>query len=296
MKEFFSFFVFALLACDLYAADFYVALSSVRSRCAGISDALSYIKRMAGINTAITGVGTAAATGATIVGIAKVSVDKDLHEILKQVDNAENMTINPSHDAVMSVYDKNIEKYGSIENAQKTLSQKSKSLGHWRTGLLAGGTATNVAGAIIASNNKIDNDLQTRIEDCIKSVDELKNAVGQARLDGVDTNAANNIINACGQWKYADTSVVNTRAKGAMVSSIVGASTGAVGTITSAVANTDATRNGDVQKEKNLNTAANVLAGGTAVASGVATVFNATQIAAVKKIVKIADDCEDALK
>ena len=50
------------------------------------------------------------------------------------------------------------------------------------------------------------------------------------------------------------------------------------------------------QKEKNLNTASNILAGGTAVASGVAAVFNATQISAIKKIAKIAEDCEKVLK
>lgn len=292
----FSFVGVFFVVCNSYAGDFDIAIDNVKNKCSGISAAMSELKKKAGINTAITGVGTAAATGATIVGIAKVSVDKDLHEILKQVDKADNTTINPSRDAVMSVYDKHIKEYGDIQIAQNALNSKSKSLGHWRTGLLAGGTATNVAGAIIASNNKVDNDLQTRIDECIKSVEDLDNAIGQARIDGIDITKARKIVNECGQWKYVDLSVVNNRAQGAMISSVVGATTGTVGTITSAVANSDSVRNGDFQKEKNLNAAANVLAGGTAVASGVATVFNATQISAVKKVVKIADDCESALK
>ena len=49
------------------------------------------------------------------------------------------------------------------------------------------------------------------------------------------------------------------------------------------------------QKEKNLNTAANVMAGGATVASGVATIFNATQIGAIKRAVNIAAECEEAL-
>ena len=45
-------------------------------------------------------------------------------------------------------------------------------------------------------------------------------------------------------------------------------------------------------KEKNLNTAANVLAGGTTAASLSATIFNATQISAIKRAATVADECE----
>ena len=66
------------------------------------------------------------------------------------------------------------------------------------------------------------------------------------------------------------------------------------------MANTDSTRNDNSEsgktKEKNLNMASNILAGGTTVASGVATVFNATQIGAIKRAVTVADKCEEALK
>ena len=66
--------------------------------------------------------------------------------------------------------------------------------------------------------------------------------------------------------------------------------------MTSASANSQSVRDGDVAREKNLNTAANVLAGGTTVASGVATVFNATQINAIKRATTVAEACERALK
>ena len=42
--------------------------------------------------------------------------------------------------------------------------------------------------------------------------------------------------------------------------------------------------------------ASNALAGGAAAASGVATVFNAVQIKAIKKAAMAADKCEEALK
>ena len=93
---------------------------------------------------------------------------------------------------------------------------------------------------------------------------------------------------------------INKRAKGAMISSVVGATTGLAGTVTSAMANTDKIRDDNTdsgkQKEKNLNTAANVLSGATTVASGVATVFNATQISAIKKVVAVAEKCTGVLK
>jgi len=294
-----GYFVFILLsglAVNAYANDFDIAINNTISKCSDISAELSDLKRMAGINTAITGVGTAAATGATIVGIVKSSVDKELREILARVDEgAKNPPTNPTADEALNVYDKHITSTNSQSDSD-TLSKKSKALGHWRTGLMGGATVTNVAGAVIAGNNRVNGDLQSRIDECIKSVDSLKSAIAQARIDNVDTSRATKIATACGEWKYADLSIINNRARGAMISSIVGATTGAVGTITSASANSDGIRAGDEQTEKNLNTTSNVLAGGTAVASGVATIFNATQIAAVKKIVKIADECEGALK
>ena len=85
-----------------------------------------------------------------------------------------------------------------------------------------------------------------------------------------------------------------------MISSTVGAATGLAGTVTSAMANTDKTRKDNTesgkQKEKNLNTAANVLAGATTAASATATVFNATQISAIKKVAAVAEKCTGVLK
>ena len=292
----YGFFIFlSLFVSNAYCDELDAAISNVRQNCTGISDRLSDLKKMAGINTAVTGVGTAAATGATIVGIVKTSTDKDLEMILSRVDN-KNGSKNPSAGEVMSVYDKYIDKYGDIGVATDTLQNKSKTLGNWRTGLIAGGTATNVVGAVIAGNNRVDTDLQTQISNCTQSVDLLKNIAMPARFDGIDTGVADKIITECGQYKNADLSVINNRARGALISSVIGAATGVAGTLTSGMANTDNVRNGNDGKEKNLNTAANVLAGGTAVASGAATVFNATQISAIKKIVNIADNCEKVLQ
>ena len=153
---------------------------------------------------------------------------------------------------------------------------------------------------VIAADNKVDKDLQTRIDECKDAVKNLKDAVVKAKVEGTDVVVAQRIVEACREYDYVDVSPINKRAKGAMISSAVGATTGVVGTITSAAANTNKIRNDNTeagkQKEKNLNTASNVLAGTTTVASAAATVFSATQIAAIKKVAKVAEQCEGVLK
>jgi len=286
------------------------ALRATYVACVGIDDELADLKKMAGINTAVTAVGTASGVGATAVGIVKASKDADaneLEELIAELRKLSGEAAEPtaaeqqqflqefedSYDAAV----KNIEQY---QEQLDKLNKQSKRLGNWRTGLVAGATATNVAGAIIAGNNKVDKDLQAQIDDCRAAVNQLRQSMMQARINGEDVSEANEIIAACGEYDYVDVSKINNRAKGAMISSIVGATTGAAGTVTSTMANTDRTRNDNTesghQKEKNLNTAANVLSGATTVASATATVFNATQISAIKKVATVAEKCTGVLK
>lgn len=292
---------------DILALD--DALRATYSACVGIDESLSDLKKMAGINTAVTGVGTAVNTGATVVGIVKANKDKDVEiklEKLREIEqqNPGVMSSDDEWNAFSTAMDiqkesakQEIERYhAEIEK----LNKQSKALGNWRTGLLAGGAATNVAGAIIAGTNKVDADLQTQIDNCKASVKNLRDSIMQARMNGTDVTEANSIVAACGEYDYVDISPINKRGTGAMWSSIVGATTGAAGTVTSAIANTDATRNDNSvtgkQKEKNINTASNVLAGASTVASATATVFNATQISAIKKVANVAEKCTGVLK
>lgn len=311
VTKFICFFIASFLAITAHADILPLedALRATYTACVGIDDELADLKKMAGINTAVTAVGTATGTGATVVGLVKASKDKEVEVKLEKLREIEQR--NPDLDSSDDEWDSfSANMQSHLEEAKKEIEQyqaeiekltkQSKSLGNWRTGLMAGSTATNVAGAIIAGNNKVDADLQTQIDSCKKAVDELQRSMMQARFDGVDTSEAQGIVNACKEYNYVDISKINTRAKGAMVSSIVGATTGLAGTVTSAVANTDKTRNDNTdagkQKEKNLNTASNVLAGTTAVASATATVFNATQISAIKKVAAVAEKCTEVLK
>ena len=285
------------------------ALRATYTACVGIDDELADLKTMAGINTAITSVGTATGVGATVTGLVKADKDKQIEIKLEKLREIEQK--NPDLQSTDAEWDNfesglttelanaktEVEKYqAEIEK----LNQQSKKLGNWRTGLIAGATATNAAGAIIAGTNRVDDDLQTQINNCISSVTTLRNSMMQARINGEDVSEAETIASACGEYEYVDVSKINNRGRGAMISSTVGAATGLAGTITSATANSNKIRGaqGDAaqQKEKNLNTASNVLAGATTVASATATVFNATQISAIKKVAAVAEKCTGVLK
>ena len=268
---------------------------------------------MAGINTAITGVGTGLGAGATIVGLVKASTDKEMDEIdvklskLRELEST-NRTKTPTEQEAeqfqqefQSSYASSIQEIDRLTKEREELNSKSKSLGNWRTGLLAGNTVTNVAGAIIAGTNRTDGNLQNQIDNCKNAIGELRRAKAQASIDGIDVGEASMIISACEGFEMVDISKINERAKGAMVSSVVGATTGIAGVITSGMANSDSVRdqgeNGTrTDKEKNLNATSNVLAGASTVASATATVFNAMQIKAIKDVANVAAKCTEVLK
>ena len=291
--------------------DLNTALQNAYNSCVGIDEALSEMKKLAGINTAITAVGSGLGVGASVTGFVKAAKDKkiaNLEEELKRIKEIEATKTDfkaPNKFEVLGaadVYFSNNKDESRAEEYQtqiEKLTKQSKNLGNWRTGLLAGNTVTNIAGAIIAGKND-GKDVQGLIDECRASMDVLNNSMLQAKMDGQDITEASNIKSACAAWDTVDVSKISIRAKGAQISSIVGAGMGAAGTITSGMANSDKIRDDDTvagkQKEKNLNTAANVLSVGATAATVSATVFNATQISAIKKAANAAQQCEKALR
>ena len=278
-------------------ADLTAAIENVRTACGNISAELSDMKKMAGITTAVTGVGTVAGGVALGTGIAKAGVDKEI-EAMEKLPLLTIANENEFEVAVLN-YAKSINH--SVNTAIGHAEKKSKQLGNVRTGTLATSTVANIAGAIMSGTNRVKGDLKQQIDECLASVKTLSNIRMQARISKTATDAdlarAENIIRACDAWTTVDVSSINKRSTGATVSSGIGAGLGLAGTITSASANSDGVRNGDdTQREKNLNTAANVLAGGTTAASLSATIFNATQISAIKRAATVADECEGALR
>lgn len=286
------------------------AIENVRTACGNISAELTDMKKMAGIATAVTGVGTVAGGVALGTGLAKTNVDKeiaDLEQQLAKLDatrNLEPITISATNlQNELNQYQTSIQTLSKseLQKQKSEAEQKSKNLGNIRTGTLATATATNIAGAIMSGTNRVKGDLKSQIDECLASVKTLSNVRMQARISNTATESdlarAENIIRACDAWTTVDVSSIDNRSTGATVSSGIGAGLGLAGTITSASANSDDVRKGDdAQREKNLNTAANVLAGGTTAAGLSATIFNATQISAIKRAATVADECEGALK
>lgn len=298
-----------------HASELSDAITDVRNACVGISDEMSDMKQLAGINTAITGAGTVAAGVALGTGIAKAKVDKkadELEELIAELDASGAKEIKTKEELYGVLADlftetgthEGFELASSLRKKQQELTDKSKRLGNWRTGTMAGAAATNIAGAIVAGTNHVKGDLQMQIKDCITATKTLANVFMQARING-DTDIteqaqAEKIISSCSEWETVDLSKIDNRARGATISSTIGATTGVAGTIASAKANSDKIREDNSiegkEKEKKLNTASNIFAGTTTVASGTAMVFNATQIGAIKRAVSVADACEGALK
>ena len=283
-----------------------VAIQNAKNSCSGISDSMSDLKRRAGISTAVAGVGTLSAGVGLGVGVAKSAKDKEFDEkigksatrvygggaVVEYGEITDDM-VNAAFDRL----EKEVKEYEKIDS-------ESKTLGNVRTGTLAGTAVLDTAGTIIAAKNKVGDDLQTKIDNCVKSIKNLQNERMRAQTENtatdIELSTANKIITNCRDWEFIDLSPINKRATGAVVSGGTGAALSVIGAITSASANSDSVRsdNSDAgkQKEKNLNVASNVLAGGATAASGVATVFNATQISAIKKAAEMSDKCEGALK
>ena len=292
--------------------DLTAAIENVRTTCGNISAELSDMKKMAGITTAVTGVGTVTSGVALGTGLAKANVDKEIEELESQIaelkksrsgvpveklEIANQNEFNQSLDDFVRTYSAELQqKAAELSAAEK----KSKTLGNVRTGTLATSTVANITSAVMSGTNKVKGDLKQQIDECLMSVKTLSNVRMQARIDGsandTELARAENIIRACDAWSTVDITSINNRSKGATVSSGIGAGLGLAGTITSASTNSKDVRDGDSDKEKNLNTAANVLAGGTTATSLSATIFNATQINAIKRAATVADECEGALR
>lgn len=295
-------------------SDLVNAIEQVRLSCNGISQDLTEMKKIAGISTAVTGVGAVSGGVALGTGIAKTGVDKEADEIeaelkklqelatqqdvfaLKPINIDWSLVTNDGGDVSEIITDK--------ETQLEQLTDKSKKLGNVRTGTLATSAVTNIVGAVMSGTNTVKGDLQSKIDVCLTSVKNLSNVRIQAQLSetatDIDVMRAEKIINACNKWGTVDVVNIDKKASGATISGGVGAGLGVAGTVTSAIANTDSVRSDSsvagIEKEKKLNTIANVLAGGTTIASVTATVFNATQISAIKRAVVIADECEEALQ
>ncbi len=314
MKKLFNIYVFCIpvlvgtAPCAATPLEPMVAIENARINCDRISQSFKSMKTMAQVNTAVTAVGTAAGVGATAVGIAKAGVDKQIEKLINDVkqrearSNNSGMTIDQGQDFIEGTMALVRGMSKSTTQEQNQLEQKSKSLGNWRTGLMAGNTATSIAGTIIAANNRTDQDLRTQLTRCVASIKDLQDSKMQAQINSADVatlQKMEGIISACRNYELLNVDKIDSLAKSAATTSGIGIAVGASGTIVSATANSDKIRSDDTDagmaKEKNLNTASNILAAGATITSGVATIFNAQQISTLNQAYQIATQCSEAL-
>ena len=289
-------------------AELTAALADARSSCAGISDSIKKLQVMAGINTAVTGIGTVAAGGALFAGIKKAQTDKVRSELGKMLAEFARNPEEMSDVQFLILLDKMAEKI-SQDKLKECLAEaeaESKRLGYWRTGLMAGNTATHIGGAIISHKNKNDGgEIKDMIAGCVDSAQKLHNASMQAVFDGVNAGLvaeAREIADKCGGWNMKDATSIPKWQDVAKWTSIVGIGVGAAGTTTSIIANTEKVREAGRQTpegkkaEEGWNLASNILAGTATAASGVATGFNIATLAKIDKLLKKAGECEEALR
>ena len=268
----------------------------LRQNCSGINAELQQIKKYEVVNTVVTSVGTVAGGGALFAGIKKKDFDKKAEELDKKMQEIEKMS-----DAEfvgflkdMARYQELKQEYDSICKMKHDYQASAKTLGNVRTGLMVGNTATAVAGTIISTKNKKDSgSIKEMIQQCLDTIKENGQRIGQSMIDCERENyeKLKKVVSECNMLSTENMDKVYKQSKISSIVSGVNIGTGTVGTITSALAN----KNQYDKKTKNLNTAANVFAGTSMVASGVSTVFNAVTLKSINYNLKISEACEKAL-
>ena len=268
--------------------------SALRSACTGIAKELQAIKEKDTINVVVTAVGTGAAGGALYAGIKRSDINKKIAELDKQMADIKNMS---NADFVrflknMAEFEEAKEHYNSICSQKRQLQAQAKKLGNWRTGLMAGNTATAVAGTIISGQNEQNSgNIKEMIQNCLNTINAQKQNIGQAQIDcspGVSQNLQT-VITECGKMSTTHMDKVSKNSNTSKIVSAVNIGTGLAGTVTSAVANSKDTPNPKADK------AANIFAGTSAIASGTSTVFNAITLKAINDNLKSATACEEAI-
>lgn len=276
--------------------------SAIQSVCSNVSDAISSVSGVAKANAVVNAAGTATSAGALAVGLAKNSVDKKVDDLWKELCSLGACDVssisNMSEENVLKVAS-NLSKIRELSAEIEAEKKKKKSLGNWRTGLMAGNVATNIASAIIAGVNRDKSELVQQIQACNEAVKaganmgkELQRA-GIGPIDNPIVNKLSAVSTWCGNLDVNNIEKIEKQMGVTMGTSIAGAAIGTAGVVVSAKANSD---NVDPKKEKTLNTTANVISG-VNIATGVVGIgLNISMINTAKNMIKQSERCEEVLK
>lgn len=279
--------------------------------CSGVSDEISKVSKVSKVNTVVTATGTVAAGGALAVGIAKSREEKEIDDLIDEMCrlggcDAESVRAMSMEEFYSTV----IVRMAQIKELQDKL-ERSKKLGNWRTGLLAGTIGTNLASAIISGVNANQSELIQHIETCndmVKSIKTISNelkAAGVSPYENPIVKKLDNVKTWCTQLNISDVEKIEKRMKGVMGTSVAGVVIGGIGTATSASANSDKymdvkNRVGlseqERQKARQLNATANVMAGANVATGLVETGLNISLINLTKELMATAQRCEEVLE
>ena len=313
--------LFALLCCfiptfsygavDDLITEAQDTFNAAKMVCFGISDEISKVSNISKINTAVTGVGTIASGGALVAGIKKSQEEQEIDRLVEKICEAGGCTPEGVESMSDEYFFNNVmPPMAEIAELQERL-ERSKKLGNWRTGLMAGTIGTNVASAIISGVNRNQSELTQHVQACNEAVKSVNNMSNKLKLEGVNPlknpimKQLSNVNTWCNNINIADIEKIEKRMTGVMGTSIAGAVIGVAGTATSAAANSDKymdeqNRMNLTEQEKNkkdnLNTASNVMAGANVVTGAVETGLNISLITLTKKLIKQAEQCEEVFE
>lgn len=277
----------------------------VQSVCSDISDSLYSVSGIAKANTAINAIGTVASGGALGTGIAKDKVDSDVKKLMDEICSLGGCNEESIKSMSESTVEEVIQKFAKISDLQKQVqaeTERSKKLGNWRTGLMSANVATNITSAILSGINRDKSELIQQIEACnqaVKSAVDIGRGLQQAGIGPMDdpvVNKLNSITAWCGNLDTANVEKIEKQMTATMGVNIAGAAIGTAGVAVSATANSDKVRAGDANKEKALNTTANVLSGANIATGIVGTGLSISLIGIAKNMIKQSERCEEVLK
>lgn len=308
MKLFWAFLMFVLASVSGWADDLADArgvYEAVRIACADIPAELSRVSGGATAGVVVGATGTVVAGGALVAGIAKQDIDAEIGRLVDKMcaaggcESGRIEQMSPDQFA-QSV----IVPMAEIAKKVKELTEKSKRLGNWRTGLMGGTIATNVAAAVLAGVNRDQSDLIQKIQACNTAVSMLVPYKNRLIASGVNplqeplVNKIDAVATWCAPINIQDVEKIEKRMGVVMGAGIAGAAIGVVGTATSAAANSDKVRDDDsqagIKKEKNLNVVSNIFAGANVATGAVESGLGISLVQLSKKLIKQAELCVEA--
>ncbi len=288
-----------------------VAYEAIRVVCSGVADEIGRVANISKANTAVSVVGTVAAGGALVAGITKSKEEEEIDRLIEEMCNAGGCSAEGVEAMSNAEFFENVlQPMAQIAELQEHI-EKSKQLGNWRTGLLAGTIGTNLASAIMSGINTNQSDLIQRVTACnemIEAIPDIEIELKKVGANPMEHNVMKKLSNArtwCKPINISDIEKIENRMKGVMGTSVAGVAIGAVGVGTSAAANSNKymdmenkikMSNKDKRKEQALNTTANVMSGANIATGAVETGLNISLITLTKKLMASAQRCEDVLR